>query len=205
LSGSQAGGAPLPGDSGGARPDVRGGARGQGHTGDASASHEVNTSHDASASRLLARVVFALLVLGCFAALLVTQRLKHTPTLVQEFKLTKVIVPTSQGEAKEEHIAFKLAKADEVTVTIESSSGETVATLVHDLSVGRYKILSLRWNGHRGTAHGFGVLRKADGYTTLLAHNRGRVAPPGEYTVRVSLRREARSIPSSRTFKLVGP
>jgi hypothetical protein len=138
-------------------------------------------------------------------ALLVTQRLKHTPTLVQEFKLTKVIAPASNGESKEEHIAFKLAKTDEVTVTIESSSGETLATLVRDLPVARYKILSLRWNGHRGTAHGYGVLRKADGYTTLLPRNRGQVAPAGEYSVRVSLRREARSIPSSRTFKLVSP
>jgi len=150
-------------------------------------------------------MVFALLVLGCFAALLVTQRLKHTPTLVQEIKLTKVIAPASKGEAREEHIAFKLAKADEVTVTIESSSGETVATLVRDLPVRRYKILSLRWNGRRGTADGYGVLRRADGYTTLVPRNHGRLAPPGEYTVRVSLRREDRSIPSSRTFKLVGP
>jgi hypothetical protein len=157
------------------------------------------------ADDLLARVVFALLALGCFAALLVTQRLKHTPTLVQEFKLTKVIAPESNGESKEERIAFKLAKADEATVTIESSSGETVATLVRDLPVGRYKILSLRWNGRRGTARGYGVARKADGYTTLLPHNRGQIAPVGEYTVRVSLRREARSIPSSRTFKLVRP
>jgi hypothetical protein len=156
-------------------------------------------------SERLARAVFALLVIACFAALLVTQRLKHTPTLVQEFKLTKVIAPTSGGEAKEEHIAFKLAKADEVTVTIENSSGDTVATLLHDLPARRYKIVSLRWNGRSGEAQGYGVLRKADGYTTLVPRNRGGLAPPGEYTVRVSLRHEDRSIPSSRTFKLVGP
>ncbi len=154
-------------------------------------------------SERLGRVVFALLVIACFAALLVTQRLKHTPTLVQDFKLTKVLVPGSEGEASEEHIAFKLAKADEATVTIENSSGATVATLVRDLPVGRYKIVSLRWNGQRGEAHGYKVLRKADGYTTLVPHNRGPTAAPGEYTVRVSLRREDRSIPSSRTFKLV--
>jgi hypothetical protein len=156
-------------------------------------------------SERLARVVFALLVVGCFAALLITQRLKHTPTLVQELKRTDVIVPASSGELKEERIAFKLEKADEVTVTIENTDGETVATLVRDLPVGRYKTLSLRWNGHRGTAHGYGVLRKADGYTTLLPHNRGALAAPGEYTVRVGLRKEDRSVPSQRPFKLVGP
>jgi hypothetical protein len=153
----------------------------------------------------LARGVFALLVVACFAALLVTQRLKHTPTLVQRFRLTHVIAPASVGESKEERISFLLAKADEVTVTIESSSGETVATLVRDLPVGRYKTLSLRWNGRRGTAHGYGVLRRPDGYTTLLPVNRGQLAPPGEYTVRVALRHEGHSVPSPRTFKLVGP
>jgi hypothetical protein len=185
LSGARAGDVSLPGDGGGARARTHGRARGGGGDG------------------RLAAVVFALLVFGCLAALLITQRLKHTPTLVQSFKLTHVIAPGSGGELKEERIAFKLAKADEVTVSIESSSGETVATLVRDLPVGRYKTLSLRWNGRKGTAHGYGVLRKGDGYTTLVPRNRGGVAPPGEYTVRVSLRKEDRSVPSPRTFKLV--
>ncbi|HEY5193549.1 MAG TPA: hypothetical protein VIJ39_06715 [Solirubrobacteraceae bacterium] len=177
----------MPVDAGGVGAGKQGRARGGG------------------ADRRLAAVVFALLVVGCFAALLITQRLKHTPTLVQEFKLTNVIAPASSGGSKEEHIAFKLAKADVVTVTIEGSSGETVATLVRNRPVGRYKTLSLRWNGRKGTAHGYRVLRRADGYTTLMPRNRGQIAPAGEYTVRVSLREEDRSVPSTRTFKLVAP
>ena len=153
----------------------------------------------------MALVVFVLLVVGCFAALLITQRLKHTPTLVQEPKLTRVIAPASGGESREEHISFKLAKADAVTVRIESASEEVVATLVRDLPVRRYKTLSLRWNGRRGTARGYSVLRKADGYTTLVPHNHGALAPPGEYSVRVELQQEARSVPFPHTFKLVGP
>jgi hypothetical protein len=156
-------------------------------------------------SERLARGVFALLVIACFAALLATQRLKHTPPLVASYKLTRVVAPASSGESKEERIAFKLSKADAVTVGIASSSEKVVATLVRDLAVGRYKTVSLRWNGHTGTANGYGVLRRPDGYTTLLPVNRGRVAAPGEYTVRLSLRREDRSVPLPRTFKLVGP
>jgi hypothetical protein len=156
-------------------------------------------------SERLARVVFALLVIACFAALLVTQRLKHTPPLVASYKLTRVIAPSSNGQSKEEHIAFKLSKADAVTVTIESASEEVVATLARNLPVKRYKTVSLRWNGHRGTAAGYGVLRRADGYTTLLPVNRGALAPPGEYTVRLGLHQENRSVPLPRTFKLVGP
>lgn len=186
-------GSPAHGDAGDEHGGMHGGVTDGGRIGQASVDPQ------------LGRIVFALLVLGCFAALLVTQRLKHTPPLVPTYELTKVIAPASTGESREEHIAFKLAKADQATVTIESSSGETVATLVRDLPVARYKILSLRWNGRRGSAHGYGVLRRADGYTTLLPRTRGAVALPGEYTVRVSLRREDRTVPLPRTFKLVGP
>lgn len=157
------------------------------------------------ASDRLASVVFALMVLACFAAFLITQRLKHTPTLVQEPKLTPVMVPAGAGELKEEHIAFKLAEADEVAVTIESVGGDDVATLVRNLAVPRYKILSLRWNGREGIAHHYTVLRRADGYSTLLPINRGRVAPAGEYRVRLSLQKQNRSLYLPRDFKLVAP
>jgi hypothetical protein len=130
----------------------------------------------------LARAVFALLVLGCFAAFFVTQRLKHTPTAVQRFQLTPVFSPTPTGHIKEELISFKLAKGDEVTVTIVDSAENTVATLVRDRPVVRYKQFSLRWNGVTGT---------------------GRPASAGEYRVRVDLREQHRSVFSPRSFTLV--
>jgi len=148
--------------------------------------------------------VFAVLVLACFGALIVTQRLKHTPTPVEDFKRTRTFTPGATGAAGEERIAFKLTKADRVTVTVERSSGEEVATLVSALAVGRYRTVSLRWNGRRGVAHGYRVIRKADGYTTLVPRNSGPLAAPGEYQVRVALLQQKRSVPSPLTFKLVG-
>lgn len=159
----------------------------------------------APADRRLAGAVFAALVVACFAALIVTQRLKHTPTVIERFQMTSRFVPLASGKLSEERIAFKLTKADRVTVTVEDSSGEQVATLVANLPVGRYRTLSLRWNGRRGVARGYSVIRKADGYTTLVPHNRGAIAPSGEYSVRVHLAEQKRSVPSPRTFKLVGP
>ena len=41
----------------------------------------------------LARVVFAVLVVACFVAFVLTQRLKHTPTPVQEFKMDERLHP----------------------------------------------------------------------------------------------------------------
>ena len=66
----------------------------------------------------LARVVFAVLVLACFGAFFLTQRLKHTPTAVQHFELTPLLLALPGGHVRQEAISFKLAEADEVTVTI---------------------------------------------------------------------------------------
>jgi hypothetical protein len=148
-------------------------------------------------------VVFALLVLACFAAFLATQRLKHTPTVVQAFKLTPSFSPTLPGPINEERISFKLAQEDEATVTIERAAGGRVATLVSDQPVGRYKQFSLRWNGRLGTAHGYTILTAANGHRSLLPANDGALASPGEYRVRVSLRRQRRAVLSPRNFRLL--
>jgi hypothetical protein len=153
----------------------------------------------------LARIVFALLVIGCFAAFVVTQRLKHTPTLVQEFKMDPTFTPGSPGAHKLEAISFELTKADRATVTVVSPAGVDVATLVRERPVARYKRLSLRWDGREGIAHGYTVLTSPHGYKSLFATISGPPAPPGEYHVRVTLRTAKRTIPSTREFKLVGP
>jgi hypothetical protein len=150
-------------------------------------------------------VVFALLVAACVAAFFVTQRLKHTPTLVQRFELTPYFSPTPRGHVKLEAISFKLSRSDAVTVAIVDSTGGEVATLVRDRSLERYKQFSLRWNGHRGTPRGYSFISTSGGRSVLLPLTRGALAPAGEYRVRVSLRDEHRSVFSPRTFTLVRP
>lgn len=139
---------------------------------------------DGPATDRLAQVVFALLVIACAAAFILTQRLKHTPTAVQHFQLTPRFSPTPSGHIKRERISFKLARADEVTVTVVNDAGDTVATLVRDRPVTRYKQFKLGWNGN----------------TTA-----GKPAPVGEYRVRVSLRGEHRTVFSPHSFTLVRP
>ena len=151
----------------------------------------------------LAQIVFTLLVIACFAAFIVTQRLKHTPTAVQHFQLTPFFSPTPSGHIKQARISFKLASADEVTVTIVDAAGDTVATLVRDRPVARYKQFSLRWNGRSGTAHAHTVTSEADGTTIVTPVNTGRPAPAGEYRVRVTLHAQDRSVLSPNGFTLV--
>ena len=147
----------------------------------------------------LARVVFAVLMVACFVAFVLTQRLKHTPTPVQEFKMDESFTPTRVPAAacrgrvparlvnsseRVEYLAFKIAQADEVTVTIVDAANHDVATIVHDLPVERYKPLSLCWNGQLGSTQG------------------GGLAPPGEYHLSVSLRNQSLTRDSTGGFKL---
>jgi hypothetical protein len=150
-----------------------------------------------------AKVVFAMLVLACFAAFFVTQRLKHTPTAVQQFRLTPRFSPTPSGHIKQERISFKLAKANQVTVTIIDAKGNLVATLVREQQVPRYKVFSLRWNGRLGTARRYALLAGANGRTIVVPATEGRTAPAGEYRVQVRLRGRALPVLSPRSFTLV--
>jgi hypothetical protein len=147
----------------------------------------------------LGRIVFAVLVVACFVAFVLTQRLKHTPTPVQEFKMDESFTPARVRAAacrgrvparlvnsseRVEYLAFKIAQADEVTVAIVNGANHNVATIVRDLPVERYKPLSLCWNGQLGPTQSAGL------------------APPGEYHLSVSLRNQNLTRDSTHGFKL---
>ncbi len=88
-------------------------------------------------------------------------------------------VPTRQVNASEriEYLSFKTAQAEAVTVEIINSAEQSVATIVRDLPVERYKPLSLCWNGQLGPTQS------------------GGLAPPGEYRLQ---RETAQSEPHAR-------
>ena len=94
--------------------------------------------------------------------------------------------------------------ADEVTVTIVDSAGDTVATLVRDQPARRYKQISFRWNGREGSARGYSLSHTPNGTPVLTALNVGRLAPAGEYRVRLALRAQHRQLLSPRGFQLQG-
>lgn len=165
----------------------------------------IHRSADGTAStellqaQVLARVVFAVLVVACFVAFVLTQRLKHTPTPVQNIEMDEAFyprrapaaacrgrVPASQVSSTErvEYLSFKPAQAEPVTVEIIDSSEKSVARIVRALPAQRYKQLSLCWNGQLGPTQG------------------GGLAPPGEYRMQVKLLDLRRTVKSTKTFKL---
>jgi len=163
------------------------------------------TGHEPGGVDPLARIVFAVLILSCLAAFFITQRLKHTPTLLQEFKLAGHFSPYAAPGHNQEPISFKLAHAEAVTITIvDVASSKTVASLLSAYPVPRYKHFSLHWNGHLGAAHANGHVTTPGGRTILVPENRGAVAPPGEYRVEVTLLKQGHTVPS-RNFTVEGP
>jgi hypothetical protein len=113
--------------------------------------------------------------------------------------------PAGSGAHTEERISFRLAHSEQATVTIESSDGSEVATLVRDRRLERYKQFSLRWNGHTGVAHKHTIETAPDGHESYVPDNTGQLAPPGEYRVRVYLPESNRAVQSPRSFSLVAP
>ncbi|MCW3034382.1 MAG: hypothetical protein QOK19_124 [Solirubrobacteraceae bacterium] len=151
----------------------------------------------------LGSAVFAVLVLACLLAFFLTQRLKHAPTVVPSFQLTSNFSPTPAGRHKQEQISFKLSHAERATVAVIDSHGNVVATLLRGYPVPRYKQLSLRWNGRRGTARGYVTRTTPAGHRYLVPGNGGRLAPAGEYRVRLKLSGQANPVLSPKSFTLV--
>jgi hypothetical protein len=152
----------------------------------------------------LARFVFAGLIIACFAAFFITQRLKHTPTALQEFKLAGRFSPYAAPGHNQEPISFKLEHAEDVTVKIvATASGNTVATLLSRHPVARYKHLSLRWNGRRGSARSYTLSQSPGGRAILVPNTNGAFVAPGEYRVEVSLLGQGHPV-SSNSFTVVG-
>lgn len=130
-----------------------------------------------------AALVFALVVAATFAALGVTQALKHAPTAVQQLEISPAtLTPGASGEAGTERFEFHIQHSDHITVGVIDSRGTTVRTVVSDRWLRGYKTIVLYWKG-------------------LEAHR--RLAPAGTYRLRIWLERQKREVLSPVTFEVV--
>jgi hypothetical protein len=131
----------------------------------------------------LARVVFALVVLATFAALGLTQWLKHAPTAVQQLEISPAtLIPGSAGEAGVERFEFHIQHSDHITVGVIDSQGDTVRTVTRHLWLRGYKRVALYWKGRQAN---------------------GRLAPTGTYRLRIYLERQKREVLSPVSFELL--
>jgi hypothetical protein len=126
----------------------------------------------------LARAVFVLLVAATFAAFFAAQRIKGEPAVAQVVSLARVFSPNDDGRKEVNRFEVELRERAEIRVDVVDSAGRAVRRLADDATVDPQRPLRLEWDG-----------RTDDGE---------RVGD-GRYRVRVTLRREGRSVIVPRT------
>lgn len=129
----------------------------------------------------LSRVVFALLVASTFGAFFVAQRLKHDPSPIQKYSAYAVFSPNGDGRLDAARFRFLLRRNDDVTIDVLDSKGDAVRRIVDEHPMVAYRSERFRWDG-----------RTAD----------GRLARDGRYRLRVTLRKEGRSLVLPRSVAL---
>jgi hypothetical protein len=133
-------------------------------------------------SQPLARWLFALLIALTFGAFFVAQRLKHSPTEVQQFKRSEpVFSPNRDGRLEREVLTFKIKDDDDVTLEIVDHRGDPVRTLADERFMAAYTPTRFKWDG-RG--------------------DDGQPVPDGLYRARITLRREGRAFTIPNSFRL---
>jgi hypothetical protein len=126
----------------------------------------------------LARVVFVLLVGATFAAFFAAQRIKGEPAVAQVVSLARVFSPNGDGAKEVNRFEVELRERSEISVDVVDSNGAAVRRLAEDATVVPGTPLKLEWDGRTDA---------------------GARVRDGRYRVRVTLRRQGRSVVVPRT------
>lgn len=120
-----------------------------------------------------ATVVFALLVGATFSAFFVAQELKSRPPVVEVKRVMRFMSPNGDGRRDVNDIAISLEERDDVTLGIVDADGDQVRRLVDNRSARAGQWVRAAWDGR---------------------DTQSRPVPDGLYRLRVSLRRQGRSL-----------
>ena len=129
----------------------------------------------------VAVAVFGALVVATFAAFLVAQRLKSTPSVVQRVMGARVFSPNQDSRFDRMRVSFALTKDDDVRAAVIDDNGDVVATIADDLDCPAWQQRRVSWDG-----------RTDDG---------GR-APDGRYRVRLTLERQGLTVTLRHSVRL---
>ena len=129
----------------------------------------------------LSRVVFLLLVGATFSAFFVAQELKSRPPVVKVTRVTQAFSPNGDGRRDVNQISVVVKEADEVTISVLDARGERVRRLASNVAARPYRPVRVRWDGR---------------------DDAGRRVPDGRYRLRLGLRRQGRSVVSSKGIRL---
>jgi hypothetical protein len=134
----------------------------------------------------LARAVFIVLVGATIAAFFTAQRLKGEPAVAKVRSLAPVFSPNGDHVRDVNRFFIELRERSDISVDVVDAEGVAVRRLVDNATVGPEQPLNLQWDGRTDA---------------------GKRVPDGRYRVRVTLRREGRSVtvPRSTLVDTVAP
>jgi flagellar hook assembly protein FlgD len=121
----------------------------------------------------LARAVFVVLIGATFAAFFAAQRIKGEPAVAKVRSLDRVFSPNRDGTRDVNEFQVALREAGRISVDVVDDGGNAVRRLADDASVTPSTPLPLRWDGRTEA---------------------GTRVRDGRYRMRVTLRREGRSV-----------
>ncbi len=127
----------------------------------------------------LAIAVFVLLIGATFAAFFAAQRVKGEPPVAQVIGLERHFSPNGDDRKDVNRFRVRLREQGEVSIDVVDDDGDAVRRLADGATVGPDRPLRVAWDGRTDA---------------------GRTAPDGAYRVRVTLRREGRSVVPPRTM-----
>jgi hypothetical protein len=121
----------------------------------------------------LARAVFVVLIGATFAAFFAAQRIKGEPAVAKVRSLDRVFSPNRDGTRDVNEFQVALREPGRISVDVVDAGGNAVRRLADDASVTPSTPLPLRWDGRTEA---------------------GTRVRDGRYRMRVTLRREGRSV-----------
>ena len=121
----------------------------------------------------VARVTFVVLVGATFAAFFVAQRLKGAPPVVKVRGPQHYLSPNGDGVKDSVTFSVRLRRTDDITVDVVDAGGDRVRRVADDVRAPAGMRLRMSWSG-----------------TT----DAGGRAPDGPYRLRITLRRQARTV-----------
>jgi flagellar hook assembly protein FlgD len=127
----------------------------------------------------LAVAVFVLLIGATCAAFFAAQRVKGEPPVAQVLGLDRHFSPNDDDRKDVNRFRVRLREESEVSIDVVDHNGDAVRRLADGDTVGPSRPLPLRWDGRTDA---------------------GTQVPDGAYRVRVTLRREGRSVIPPRTM-----
>lgn len=135
-----------------------------------------------SRTSLVAPVIFAILIAGTLAAIVVAEESRRNGLLLDRLGVTRPFTPNGDGQNDVVRIRFRLTRPSEVDLEVRTDDGAVARTLLSGQDVRDHVSQSVLWDGR---------------------DDEGALMPPGRYRLRFALAFEDREITPSETIDLL--